>query len=196
MALGTGIALLPERTFAFALAKFPRRGGDDRGHAAADAVARRRRRSRSTTETRQHPCLSRCTAARAASCSTRSSACAAPAGARTSPSARAACAAEMRAELAGLINEGKTDDEIIQSFIAKYGSQELLARADRQGLQPAGLALPVRGRRLRRRRPARSSSGSGRGARTTSRRRRSARGSCRRRRDMQARLDGELEDLD
>ena len=36
MAIGTGIVLLPERTFAFAMAKFPRRSGDDRRNAAVD----------------------------------------------------------------------------------------------------------------------------------------------------------------
>jgi cytochrome c-type biogenesis protein CcmH/NrfF len=33
----------------------------------------------------------------------------------------------MRAELAGLVGAGKTHDEIIQYYIAKYGSEEPLA---------------------------------------------------------------------
>jgi cytochrome c-type biogenesis protein CcmH/NrfF len=32
----------------------------------------------------------------------------------------------MRAELAALIDQGKGHDEIIQAFLAKYGSQEML----------------------------------------------------------------------
>ena len=40
LALGTGITLLPERTYSFALAKLPADGGDDDGRAAAGAGAR------------------------------------------------------------------------------------------------------------------------------------------------------------
>ena len=133
MALGTGIALLPERAFAFALAKLPaeaaattvalllracccraarrcRRSGHGRRREHAHVVLRAQRRSRSR-------------------CSTRSSAPAAPAATRRSPSAaRIACGTshEMRGELAAMIDQGKNHDEIIQAFIAKYGSEEML----------------------------------------------------------------------
>ena len=36
-------------------------------------------------------------------------------------------AAEMRTELTGLVRKGKTRDEIIQYYVAKYGSQEPLS---------------------------------------------------------------------
>ncbi len=36
-------------------------------------------------------------------------------------------AADMRTELSGLVKEGKTREEVIQYYVAKYGSQEPLA---------------------------------------------------------------------
>ena len=58
----------------------------------------------------------------------------------------------MRTELSGLVKEGKTREDVIQYYVAKYGSQEPLARADRQGIQSARVVLPVRRRRVRRHR--------------------------------------------
>ncbi|MEO5742441.1 MAG: cytochrome c-type biogenesis protein CcmH, partial [Vicinamibacterales bacterium] len=38
-----------------------------------------------------------------------------------------AIAADMRTELSGLVKEGKTREDVIQYYVAKYGSQEPLA---------------------------------------------------------------------
>ena len=90
MALGTGIVLLPERTFAFAMAKFPApEVATTAGmfllilSLAAPALAQH-------VENGAAVSLSRCIRRSSASCSATSSACAAPAGERISPSAPAA----------------------------------------------------------------------------------------------------------
>ena len=50
----------------------------------------------------------------------------------------------MRAELARLVYEGKTEQQIVDYYIAKYGSQEPLASPIDQGLQSAGVGVAVR----------------------------------------------------
>ena len=101
MALGTGIVLLPERTFAFAMAKFPApEVATTAGMFLLMIVSRRAGAARSTPRTAAR-CRSRCTRRSSASCSATSSACAAPAGERIWLSAPAArrrtCAQSSRA---------------------------------------------------------------------------------------------------
>ena len=196
MALGTGIVLLPERTFAFAMAKFP-----------APEVA--------TTAGMLLLMLVSCGACAGAAYRERR-----PGASRDVLAIRARVAARhhlhvrhLRAEESrgvhlqqgrrdahgalGSCQEGQ-DARRGHSVLRRQVRQPGAARvADRQGLQSAGVVLPVRGRRIRRRRRAPSSSESGRGARTTSRRRHrcktppSAEDAA-----LQARLDRELENLD
>ena len=62
-----------------------------------------------------------------------------------SPSAariRARTSHEMRGELAALIDQGKTHDEIIQAFIAKYGSQEMLGAPIDKGFNRLAWLFP------------------------------------------------------
>ena len=125
MALGTGIVLLPERTFAFAMAKFPAPEVATTAGILLLMLSLRRLRSRSIP--RVAPlCPSRSIRHSSVRCSARLSACAARAGARISRSARAnqpqTCAPSSRG-----LSDGKTREEIIQYYVAKYGSQEPLA---------------------------------------------------------------------
>ena len=133
LALGTGIALLPERAYSFALAKMPI------GAAATTtaltlllafglaAPARAQQHSmgvvdpdhvevapRTPLEKQlQHELVCIC-----GTCGHQNLA-----ECKKDP---CSVSIEMRAELAKLIQEGKGHDEIIQWFIAKYGSQEVL----------------------------------------------------------------------
>ena len=54
-------------------------------------------------------------------------------------------------EVAEMVAQGKTREQIYAYYIAKYGSQEPLASPIDEGLQPAGVVLPVPDRRDRRR---------------------------------------------
>jgi cytochrome c-type biogenesis protein CcmF len=136
MALGTGIALLPERAFSFAIAKLPVEaaasttaltvllavllfGGStvsaQRGMGGpADQNIQSSYYARNDFEKKmQHEIVCTCGAcghATIAEC-------------RKDP---CMTSHEMRAELATLVDQGKNHDEIIQAFITKYGSEEML----------------------------------------------------------------------
>jgi cytochrome c-type biogenesis protein CcmF len=131
MALGTGIALLPERSFAFAIAKMPAGaatttivlllmllvGGSARAAAQGMGGSEDTRTSyyaRTPFEKQmQHEIV--CT-------------CGACGHQNIGECRKDACAVshQMRGELAAMIDQGKTHDEIIQAFITKYGSEEML----------------------------------------------------------------------
>ena len=49
---------------------------------------------------------------------------------------------EMRTELAALIDEGKNHDEIIQAFITKHGSQEMLGAPIDRGFSRLAWLFP------------------------------------------------------
>jgi cytochrome c-type biogenesis protein CcmH/NrfF len=51
-------------------------------------------------------------------------------------------AAEMRAEISGLVRQGRTRDQIIQYYITKYGSQEPLAMPIDTGFNRLAWLLP------------------------------------------------------
>ena len=51
-------------------------------------------------------------------------------------------AAEMRTELSGLVKNGKTREEIIQYYVAKYGSQEPLASPIDKGFNRLAWLFP------------------------------------------------------
>jgi cytochrome c-type biogenesis protein CcmF len=150
LAFGTGIALLPERTYSFALAKMP-----------ADAVTGTAMLllvfllSSGTTLLAQHPtsgtespdairtsfysrndlerqlqheivCTCGCGHTNIAEC--RKDAC--------------ATSHKMRGELAALIDQGKSHDEIIQWFVTTYGSQEMLGAPLDQGFSRLAWLFP------------------------------------------------------
>jgi cytochrome c-type biogenesis protein CcmF len=132
MALGTGIALLPERSFAFAVAKLPAEAAattvallllltvpgaarlSAQGMGAADSSVQTSFYARTPFEKQmQHEIVCTCGAC----------------GHQTIAECRkdpCGTSHEMRKELAALIDQGKNHDEIINAFIAKYGSQEML----------------------------------------------------------------------
>jgi cytochrome c-type biogenesis protein CcmF len=137
LALGTGIALLPERTFSFALAKLPAEvtattallfllvlfSGQTRLLAQQHTVlppggmpddVRTSFYARTPLERQlQHELVCTCgTCGHANIGECRKDAC--------------GVSHTMRGELAALIDQNKTHDEIIQWFVTKYGSQEML----------------------------------------------------------------------
>ncbi|HEX7138533.1 MAG TPA: cytochrome c-type biogenesis CcmF C-terminal domain-containing protein [Vicinamibacterales bacterium] len=150
MALGTGIALLPERSFAFALAKLPAEAAAT-GTVGLLALAivllggttlRAEQGMGGSEDTRasfyartpfekqmQHEIVCTCGACghqnlaecRKDNCST---------------------SHEMRGELAVLIDQGKSHDEIIQAFIAKHGSEEMLGAPIDRGFNRLAWLLP------------------------------------------------------
>jgi cytochrome c-type biogenesis protein CcmH/NrfF len=126
MALGTGIVLLPERTFAFAMAKFPApEVATTAGMVllilslAAPAMAQHVETGRSASLTVYSPMereLQRDIVCMCGTC-----------GRKNLAECTCSKAESMRAELSGLVKEGKTREDVIQYFVAQYGSQEPLS---------------------------------------------------------------------
>ena len=150
MAFGTGIVLLPERTFAFAMAKFP-------AEAATTAtmlllMVPRGSRVRAAHETESVPSLVRRIRSRSG-CIRRSSACAAAAGRSTTaacPTAAATCAV---GENPALMAAGKGPRRrIIATFVRDFGSQDILHRPIDKGFNRLAWAVSLCVRRTRRRR--------------------------------------------
>ena len=131
MAFGTGIALLPERSYAFALAKIPAdaaattaallfmvllAGGATLSAQgmAGDVNTRTSFYARTPFEKQmQHEIVCTCGAC----------------GHQTLAECRkdpCGTSHEMRGTLAAMIDQGMNHDQIIQAFIAKYGSEEML----------------------------------------------------------------------
>jgi len=150
MAIGTGIALLPERSFAFALAKLPAEAAATSTVGllvlalvlSGGATLRAQQGMGGTEDTRasfyartpfekqmQHEIVCTCGACghqnlaecRKDNCST---------------------SHQMRGELAALIDQGKTHDEIIQAFIVKYGSEEMLGAPIDKGFNRLAWLFP------------------------------------------------------
>jgi cytochrome c-type biogenesis protein CcmF len=148
LALGTGIALLPERSYAFAIARLPADaatttavlllllclpGGATRLSAQGMGGSEDTRTSfyaRTPFEKQmQHEIVCTCGACghqNIAEC--RKDAC--------------GVSHEMRGMLASLIDQGKTHDEIIQAFLAKYGSEEMLGAPVDKGFNRLAWLLP------------------------------------------------------
>ena len=151
LAFGTGIALLPERTYSFALAKMPGRravttaiglllmlllGAGATLSAQQHSTGSRERVDSDLVSTRatpferqmQHEIVCTC-----GSCG----------HANIAECRKDACGTshKMRGELAALIDQGKSHDEIIQWFVTEYGSEEMLGAPLDTGLQPPRLAV-------------------------------------------------------
>ncbi len=141
LALGTGITLLPERTYSFALAKMP-------AESVATTVALLLALVLSgATVSAQHvesplkaPIVPRNDVERrlgqrlvclCGSCG-------------KEPVGVCACdyAANIKRQIAALVDEGKTEDQILQHFIAQYGSQELLGAPLDQGFNRLAWLFP------------------------------------------------------
>jgi cytochrome c-type biogenesis protein CcmF len=147
MALGTGIALLPERSYAFALAKMPAEaaattvaflfmvllaGGTTLSAQgmAGDVNTRTSFYARTPFEKQmQHEIVCTC-----GSCGHQTLA-----ECRKDP---CSTSHEMRGTLAAMIDQGMNHDQIIQGFIAKYGSEEMLGAPLDQGFSRLAWLFP------------------------------------------------------
>jgi cytochrome c-type biogenesis protein CcmF len=127
MAMGTGIALLPERAYGFALAKLPEAA------ATTTPVILLMMLLLGATLRAQHvesgqtvPIISRSPVERQMQ---RSLICmCGTCGRQLLSECQCGYAVRMRQELAKLVADGRTRDQIVQYYIAKYGSQEPLAQ--------------------------------------------------------------------
>jgi cytochrome c-type biogenesis protein CcmF len=150
LALGTGIALLPERAYAFAAAKLPVEatattaltlllvlgtatrtfaqagmGGNGTANTQTSHYARTPFEKEMQGEI---VCIcGTCGHAKIGEC-------------RKDP---CAMGHRMRGELAAMIDEGKSRDEIIATFIGNYGSEEMLAKPLNRGFNRVAWWLPV-----------------------------------------------------
>src|SRR6266545_793028 len=148
LALGTGIALLPERAFSFALARLPMEAAATTTALtlllallfAAPAFAQPGMSGDQNTRTSfyartefekqmQHEIV--CT-------------CGACGHANIGECRKDACSTshQMRGELAALIDQGKNHDEIIQAFLTKYGSEEMLGAPLDRGFNRLAWLVP------------------------------------------------------
>jgi cytochrome c-type biogenesis protein CcmF len=148
MALGTGIALLPERSFAFALAKMPAEAAattvallcvlllsgakvSAQSNMGGDMNTRTSYYARTPFEKEmQHEIVCTCGAC----------------GHQTLAECRkdpCGTSHQMRGELAAMIDSGMHDkDTIIQAFIAKYGTEEMLGAPLDRGFSRLAWLLP------------------------------------------------------
>ena len=148
MAIGTGIALLPERSFAFALAKMPAEAATTTVAlllmllVAGARPASAQQGMGGSVDTRssyyartpfekemQHEIVCTCGAC----------------GHQTLAECRkdnCSTSHEMRGELAAMIDQGKSHDEIIQAFLAKYGTEEMLGAPVDKGFNRMAWLFP------------------------------------------------------
>ena len=144
MAVGTGIALMPERAYSFALAKVPEGAV---GPAATTVALLLALWLGSASLLAQHvesaqtvPVVPRSALEKKLQgeiicmCGT--------CGRQLLNACQCGKAAEMREELAGLVASGKTNDEVIDYYIKKYGSQEPLAAPIDKGFNRLAWLFP------------------------------------------------------
>jgi cytochrome c-type biogenesis protein CcmF len=153
LAFGTGIAMLPERTYSFALAKMPAEAASAASTAGAVLLlimfagttlsaqqgmpappsgvdTQTSYYARTDFEKQlQHEivCTCGCGHTNLAEC-------------RKDP---CGTSHQMRGELAALIDQGKSHDEIIQSFVTKYGNEEMLGIPMDRGFRRLSWLLPL-----------------------------------------------------
>jgi cytochrome c-type biogenesis protein CcmH/NrfF len=141
LAFGTGITLLPERTYSFALAKLPADAATTVGVLLLAFVLGGTTLAAQHTETSSiAPVLPRNDVEKrlgqrlvclCGSCG-------------KEPIGVCACdyAKGVRREIAALVDQGKTEDQILQHFIDEYGSQELLGAPLDQGFNRMAWLFP------------------------------------------------------
>jgi cytochrome c-type biogenesis protein CcmF len=141
LAVGTGIALLPERTFSFALARLPA-GATTAGLcvllalvlAGAPVSAQHVVSAQTVPVLPRSPLEKQLQGELICMCGT--------CGRQRLSECQCSTAAKMREELASLVGAGKTHDEIVQYYIAKYGSEEPLAAPLDRGFNRLAWFLP------------------------------------------------------
>jgi cytochrome c-type biogenesis protein CcmF len=143
IALGTGIALLPERAYSFAVARMPAEGATTTTallmllFVAGTAVPARAQHAESGTTV---PVVARTPLERKMQ---KSLICmCGDCGRQLLSACQCSYAFRMRAELAQLVADGKTEQEVVDYYLAKYGSQEPLAAPIDQGFNRLAWAVP------------------------------------------------------
>ena len=147
VALGTGLALLPERAFGYALAKLPPEGPEPAAAvaplvllvavpaaAAQPAPAEHEdlgQGSLLVPTTQLEKDLQRAIICMCGTC-----------GRKLLSECTCGTAASMRQEIAGLVKQGKSYDDVIEYHLAKYGSQEPLAAPIDRGFNRLAWLLP------------------------------------------------------
>jgi cytochrome c-type biogenesis protein CcmF len=149
LAFGTGIALLPERTYSFALAKLPQEAAATtaltlllfvfagaRNTWAQDGMVGKAGVDTQTSYYARTPfekqmqyeivCTCNCGHMPLAEC-------------RKDP---CGTSHEMREHLAGLIDQGKNHDQILADFVERYGSEEMLAKPTNKGFNRVAWLMP------------------------------------------------------
>jgi cytochrome c-type biogenesis protein CcmH/NrfF len=142
MALGTGIALLPERAYSFAAAKLPAEAATTTtlillllvGLGAVPLRAQHVESAQNVPVVSRTPLERDLQKSLICMCGT--------CGRQLLSECQCGYAAQMRAELNGLVTDGKTRDEVVQYYIAKYGSQEPLAQPIDKGFNRLAWAVP------------------------------------------------------
>jgi cytochrome c-type biogenesis protein CcmF len=138
---GTGICLLPERTFAFATSRVPQgavttslillmlvSGGLARLHAQHVELPQ------TVTVVPRTPAEKNLQTELVCMCGT--------CGRKRIGECTCSVAAQMREEVGRLVAEGKTQDQVMAHFVAKYGSQEVLSRPIDRGFNRLAWFLP------------------------------------------------------
>jgi len=149
MAIGTGLALLPERTFAFAMAKFPAEAVAGAGAvlliillSGGPLAAQSMMGSATNPNEVQTSFYARTPLEKQLQ---REIVCTCGCGHETIGACRkdpCVTSHEMRGEVAAMIDKGMGHDEIIQAFITKYGSQEMLGAPIDKGFNRLAWLLP------------------------------------------------------
>jgi cytochrome c-type biogenesis protein CcmF len=141
MALGTGIALLPERAYSFALAKLPAEAASTTTALLVLLLLLPAAARAQHVETGQNvPVIARSGLERELQqnlicmCGT--------CGRQLLSQCQCGYAQNMRKELAGLVSEGRTREQVIDYYIAKYGSQEPLAQPIDKGFNRLAWVVP------------------------------------------------------
>jgi cytochrome c-type biogenesis protein CcmF len=142
MALGTGIALLPERAYSFAVAKLPAEAATTTslvlllllGLGAGSVRAQHVESAQNVPIVSRTPLERDMQKSLICMCGT--------CGRQLLSECQCGYATQMRAELNALVAEGKSREDVVQYYIAKYGSQEALAQPIDKGFNRLAWAVP------------------------------------------------------
>ncbi len=143
MALGTGIALLPERAYSFAIARMPTEAATTTtallillfvGGTAVPARAQHAESGTTVPVVARTPLERKMQKSLICMCG--------DCGRQLLSACQCGYAFRMRAELAQLVTDGKTEQEVVDYYLAKYGSQEPLAAPIDEGFNRLAWAVP------------------------------------------------------